>query len=165
MTMPTDTVSYIERTRTLYSSQKPYRWVVNDPADAPPAFTPITKPLSELKIALFSSGGVYRADQEPFHFRNDTSHREIPLGADPAELRVAHFGYDFSDAAQDPECVLPRRALASLVDEGVVGALVDPALSFMGGIYSARRVREEVATRFRDFVVREEADLAYLVPA
>jgi len=35
----------------------------------------------------------------------------------------------------------------------------------MGGIYSARRVREELAPRFRDFVLREEADLAFLVPA
>ena len=78
---------------------------------------------------------------------------------------MAHFGYDFSDAARDPGCVLPLRALRELASEGVIGGLVEPALSFMGGIYSARRVREELAARFRDFVTRQEADLAYLVPA
>ena len=78
---------------------------------------------------------------------------------------MSHFGYDTRDASRDPGCVLPLRALRELAAEGVIGSLVDPALSFMGGIYSARRVSEELATRFRDFVLREEVDLAYLVPA
>lgn len=43
--------------------------------------------------------------------------------------------------------------------------MVDPALSFMGGIYSTRLVSEEVAPGFLDFVLRQQADLAYLVPA
>jgi len=34
----------------------------------------------------------------------------------------------------------------------------------MGGIYSARLVRNQVATRLRDFVLRERADLAFLIP-
>lgn len=165
MTRPEDAVSYIERTRSLYSSQKPYRWVANDARLDPPAWTPITRPLAETRVALIASGGVHRVDQEPFHFRDDTSHREIPIETPAAELRVAHFGYDIGDAARDPGCVLPLAALRELVADGVVGSVVDPALSFMGGIYSARRVREELAPRFRDFVLRQRADLAYLVPA
>jgi D-proline reductase (dithiol) PrdB len=163
--MPGDAVPYIERTRALYSSQKPYVWVVNDPAGDPPPWAPITKPLARSRIALFSSGGVHPKHAEPFHFRNDTSHREIPLASPASDLSVAHFGYDFSDAARDPGCVLPIAALQSLAREGFVASIVDPALSFMGGIYSARQVREDVAPRFRDFVLRQKADLAYLVPA
>jgi D-proline reductase (dithiol) PrdB len=162
---PEAAVDYIERTRELYASQAAYRWVVHDPQREPPPWTPIAGPLASKRIALIASGGVYREDQAPFHFRNDTSIREIPSETPLAQLRVSHFGYDVRDAERDPGCVFPLRALRDLVNEGVIGGLVTPALSFMGGIYSARRVREELAPRLRDFVLRERADLAYLVPA
>ena len=163
--LPQDAVPYIERTRQLYSSQAPYRWVVHDlQTDAPP-WTPIERPLSQTRVALISSGGVHLADQEPFQFRNDISLREIPLDAEPSALRVAHFGYDVRDARRDPGCVLPLAALRALEADGVIGELVDPALSFMGGIYSARLVRKELAPRLRERVLRQNADLAYLVPA
>jgi len=158
-------VPYIERTRALYARQEPYRWVMHDPGLDPPSWAPIRRPLEELRIALIGSGGIYRDDQEPFHFRNDTSYREIPLDTPPARLRVSHFGYDVRNAARDAGCVFPLRALRELAADGVVGGVVSPALSFMGGIYSARRVREELAPRFRDFVLRQKVDLAYLVPA
>ena len=149
----------------LYAGQEPYRWVVHDPDREPPPWAPVQRPLERLRIAFIGSGGIHREDQEPFHFRDDTSHREIPLETPEARLRVSHFGYDVRDAARDPGCVFPLRALRELVADGAVGDVVSPALSFMGGIYSARRVREELAPRFRDFVLRQKADLAYLVPA
>jgi D-proline reductase (dithiol) PrdB len=158
-------VRYIERTRALYAREEPYRWVVHDRGREAPPWTPIRRPLEVLRIALIGSGGIYRDDQEPFHFRNDTSQREIPLETPPDRLRVAHFGYDLRDAASDAGCVFPLRALRDLADDGVVGDVVDPALSFMGGIYSARRVQAELAPRLRDFVLRQKVDIAYLVPA
>jgi hypothetical protein len=163
--LPNDAVPYIERTRSLYASQKPYRWVVHDRDEQPIPWTPLETPLADARVALIASGGLYHAEQEPFHFREDTSHREIPIDTPNADLRVAHFGYDISDARRDPGCVFPLAALRSLVADGVIGSLAEPALTFMGGIYSARRVREEVAPRLRDLVLRQRADLAYLVPA
>jgi len=163
--IPADAVRYIERTRALYATQVPYRWVENDPEKDPPPWVPIRRPLVQSRIALIASGGIYRFDQEPFHFQNDTSHREIPIDTDPSELRISHFGYDSRDAREDPGCVLPLRALRQLAAAGVIGAVIDPALTFMGGIYSARRARDELAPRLRDIVLRQQADLAYLVPA
>ena len=49
--------------------------------------------------------------------------------------------------------------------EGVIGELADPAYSFMGGIYSARKVREELAPRIVDELKRAHVDAFYLVPA
>ena len=158
-------VSYIERTRALYAGQSPYRWVVHDPEREPPPWTPIVGPLEALRVALIGSGGIYCDDQAPFHFRNDTSHREIPPETPLTRLRVSHFGYDVRDAARDAGCVFPLRALRDLVSDGVLAGLAGPALSFMGGIYSARQVRDELAPRLRDLVLRQQADLAYLVPA
>ena len=161
---PRDSVQYIERTRRLYASQPAYQWVVHDRASEPPPWVPIEEPLARKRLAVVSSGGVHLADQEPFHFRNDVSHREVPLDTETGDLRVAHFGYDTSDAKRDPGCVLPLRALRELSAAGEVGGVVDPALSFMGGIYSARRVREELAPRLRAAILAEQADLALLVP-
>ena len=165
MQPPSDAVRYIDRTRRLYASQSPYRWVEHDPETQPPPWAPIERELASTRVALIASGGIHRDDQEPFHFRNDTSHREIPVDTPSSRLRVSHFGYDVSDAARDPACVFPLRALRDLADEGAIGAIAGPALSFMGGIYSARQVREELAPRLRDIVLRQKADLAYLVPA
>jgi len=162
---PHDAVPYIERTRRLYSTQAPYRWVHHDPEAEPSPWTPIRRPLADSRVALVASGGVHLASQEPFHFRNDVSHREIPLETENAELRVTHFGYDVRDARLDPGCVFPLAALRALAAEGAIAGLAGPALSFMGGIYSARLVRDELAPRLRDLVLRQRADLAYLVPA
>ena len=161
---PPDAVPYMDRTRRLYASQRPYQWLVHDRETATPPWTPIEGSLEGKRVALISSGGVYHVEQEPFHFRNDVSHREIPIDTPSTDLRVAHFGYDTSDAKRDPACVLPLRALSELAAAGEIGSLVDRALSFMGGIYSQRLVREEVAPRFRDFVLGERADLVLLVP-
>jgi D-proline reductase (dithiol) PrdB len=162
--MPADSVRYIDRTRDLYASQAPYRWALLDRETDPAPFTPIEGPLAQKRVVLISSGGVHLASQDPFHFRNDTSQREIPIDTPAADMRVAHFGYDTSDAKRDPACVLPLQALRALASDGEIGEVVDPALSFMGGIYSQRLVREEVAPRFRDFVLRERASLVLLVP-
>jgi D-proline reductase (dithiol) PrdB len=165
MRQPEHAVPYIDRTRELYSRQAPYRWVVNDPQADPPPWAPISKSLSALRVSLIGSGGVHLDDQEPFHFRNDTSIREVPLETPAGRLRVSHFGYDTRDAKRDAGCVLPLRAMAELAREGVLAAVAGPPLSFMGGIYSARRVRGELAPALLDFVLRQKADLAYLVPA
>jgi D-proline reductase (dithiol) PrdB len=163
--VPSDVVRYIDRTRALYATQTPYRWVVNDAETSPPPWAPIQRVLAQSRIALIASGGIYREDQEPFHFQNDTSHREIPIDTDVRDLRIAHFGYDTRDAQQDPGCVFPLVALRQLAADGVIGGVVDPPLTFMGGIYSARRVRDELAPQLRDVVLRQRVDLAYLVPA
>ena len=163
--MPPDAVPYIERTRTLYATQAPYRWLQNDREQQPPPWTPIERPLAASRVALIASGGVHLASQAPFHFHNDVGHREIPVEATNEDLRIAHFGYDVRDASRDPGCVFPLAALKALTAEGVIAGLAGPALSFMGGIYSARLVRDDLAPRLRDFVLRQHADLAYLVPA
>ena len=154
-------IDYIPRTRELYSDYPPYRWVVNN--DAP--WTPLRKPLKECRVALAGSGGVYHRDQEPFHTKDDTSHREIPKHVDPRDLRVYHFGYRTEDAEADPNCVFPVERLRELEADGIIGELADPAHSFMGGVYSARRVRSELVPAMVDLVTKQGVDALLLVPA
>jgi hypothetical protein len=152
---PRQAVPYFERTRALYASQPPYRWVVNDPATDPPPWAPIAKPLARCRVALISSGGVYPAGGEPFHFRNDTSHREIPLAAARRPARL-HFGY--SPATRCAPRLRTARC-AALVAEGSSAA---SAARSPGGIcrHGCARRRRACATS----AAEAGGGLAYLVP-
>jgi D-proline reductase (dithiol) PrdB len=159
--MTTMPVAYIPRTRDLYSDFTPYRWVENDGV-AP--FTALLRPISECKVALISSGGVMYRDQPRFH-HEDASYRRIPRDAARGDLSAWHFGYPTADAQRDPNCVFPLERMRELEAGRVIGELADPAFSFMGGIYSARKVREELAPQIVDELKREHADALFLVPA
>lgn len=156
-------VDYIEVTRSTYDAlgYPPYGWVHNE---EPPALVPLTKPLSACKVALIASGGVYRAGQIAFHFRDDLSYRVIPTDTPDEDLRATHFAYDLRDARADIGVVFPLRALRQLAGEGAIGGLADEAYTFMGGIYSSRRVREELAPALLERVREQGADVVLLVP-
>jgi D-proline reductase (dithiol) PrdB len=154
-------VEYIPRTRELYGGYTPYRWVVNP---GTPPWTPLAKPLAECKVALMSSGGILYRDQPRFH-REDASYRLIPKTATQAELDIWHFGYRTADAERDHNCVFPLARMRELAADGTIGELADPAYSFMGGIYSARKVREELAPKIADELKKARIDAFYLVPA
>lgn len=161
MTAPID---YIERTRAQYEAlgYPAYRWVVNED---PPPFTPLARPLSECTVALIASGGIYRLGQQAFHFRDDVSFRAIDADTPPAELRISHFAYDMTDARRDVNVVFPYQTLKDLARLGRIGALSQRAYTFMGGIYSVRKVREVLAPALAERLVRDEVDVSIMVPA
>lgn len=156
-------VEYMIRIQENYArlGYKPYQWVINTD---PPPWQPLRKPLSQCRLGLIASGGIYITGQVAFHFKDDTSFRVIPKDVRTADLRTAHFAYDQTDARCDPNVVFPIDTLRRLEREGVIGALADHAYTFMGGIYSARRVREELAPQLTTQLLAEEIDVALLVP-
>jgi D-proline reductase (dithiol) PrdB len=156
-------VRYIPRIRQQYSKlgYKPYQWVANP---EPPPWQALRKPLAHSRLALIASGGIYVAGQVAFHHKDDASFRAIPKTVPTSDLRVTHFAYDKTDARADPNVVFPIDTLRALVNEGFIGELAAHAYTFMGGIYSARRVREELAPRLTERLLAERADLALLVP-
>lgn len=158
-----DPVDYIQRTREQYATlgYPPYRWVRN--TDQPP-FTPLAKPLGECRAGLVASGGIYVKGQVAFHFKDDTSFRVIPRNVSYRDLRVTHFAYDTTDARADPNVVFPLATLLDLARLGRIGEVSSRAYTFMGGIYSSRRVREELAPAIADRLQNDEVDVAILVP-
>lgn len=151
-------ISYILRTRERYAEYPPYRWAVN--TEGP--WTPLGKPLKECRVALVSSGGFYLKTQPPF-VEGDTSYRKIPRDAEMADLRIYHHGYRDADADLDPNCVFPLERLRELEAAGVIGAFVDPALSFLT-IYSARKEIEERAPAIVAELKAARAEAVLLVP-
>lgn len=156
-------VDYIPRTRELYEPLPPYRWTDNRALAVP--WTPLGKPLAECRVALASSGGIHLEGQPAFHFKDDASMREIPSDVDVSRLRVAHFGYPTRDAESDPNCVFPIERLRELAADGTIGELGPRAFTFMGGIYSQRRVLADLVPELLAKVKEDAIDLFYLVPA
>jgi D-proline reductase (dithiol) PrdB len=159
-------VEYISRIRENYArfGYAPYAWVDHRNPPKPPPWTPLGKPLAESRLALLASGGIYQSGQIAFHWKDDTSFRAIPTSVETADLRATHFAYDLTDARRDPNVVFPIDTLRRLVRERVIGSLTENAYTFMGGIYSSRRVAEELAPRLVERVRAENADAALLVP-
>ena len=163
MTSTRPPVDYIERTREQYDSlgYPPYRWVENE---TPAPLAPLKKPISESKLAMVASGGVYQAGQIAFHYKDDFSFRVIGTDVETETLRATHFAYDLTDARRDPNVVFPIDTLRAMVEEGTLGGLGPHAYTFMGGIYSVRQVRDKLAPAIADRVVADEVDIALMVP-
>lgn len=156
-------VDYIEVTRSTYDSlgYPPYQWVHST---EPPPWAPLTRSLADCRVGLIASGGIYRAGQIAFHYRDDDSYRVIGTDVPTAELRATHFAYDVRDARADINAVFPLDTLRSLVTDGVIGELAAEAYTFMGGIYSSRKVRDGLAPALRDRMLAQEVDAVLLVP-
>ena len=157
-------VDYIERTREQYSSlgYPAYQWFHSE--DAPP-FAAVSKPLAQSRVGLIASGGIYRRGQVAFHYRDDLSFRVIPSDAQTSELRATHFAYDVTDARADPNVVFPIDALRAEARVGGIGEAAPNAYTFMGGIYSVRKVRGILAPALAERVEEDAADAVVLVPA
>lgn len=156
-------IEYMKLIGKLYSrlGYGSYSWVINE--DMPP-WQPLKKPLSECRLGLLASGGIYVTGQVAFHYKDDTSIRAIPKAIRAEDLRASHFAYDMTAARRDPNSVFPVDTLRRLVADGFIGDMTNHAYSFMGGIYSARRVREELAPKLTAQLLSEEADVVLLVP-
>ena len=159
-----DAVDYIQVTADTYTQlgYGTYRWADN--RDAPSEFVTPAKPLSESQVALIASGGVYRVGDVGFSHKDDTTFREIPMDTPVEDLRVTHFAYDQTNARSDINTVFPIEALRAMRDEGAVGSLTNVGLTFMGGIYSQRRLGETLIPDLVERVTELEADIALLVP-
>jgi len=156
-------VEYIEVTRDSYAAlgYSAYRWVKNE---EPAPWAVPRKPLRESRIALIASGGIYVAGQIAFHFKDDISFRRIPTDTPTEALRATHFAYDLTDARRDPNVVFPLDTLRRLVEQGKLGGLTRHAFTFMGGIYSTRKVEEIVAPELVELVGGQAPDVVLLVP-
>ena len=162
--MNPEPVEYIRQTRETYrkSGYKPYRWFN---AESAPDFAKPLKPLKLSRVGMISTAGTYVQGQIAYHYKDDTSIREIPRETPLDQVRFSHIMENYLiEARQDPCTVFPMEALAQLRNEGVIGDLTDSYFSCMGGIYSQHRVRSELIPRLEAAVGKEKPDLLLLVP-
>ncbi len=170
-----------------------YRWQVHaycghlgDPADFPhrhddTPIAPLSKPLSECRVALLASSGhfVDGDDPEPLgvvgmtqeeaearigeFLREAPTLSAIPVDTRPERLRVRHGGYPIASVAADHQVALPLGHLARLAADGVIGELAPTAYSFVGAAAQAR-LRKDVGPAWAQQLVDEQVDAVLLVP-
>jgi D-proline reductase (dithiol) PrdB len=158
------TVEYMRAVTERYRSlgYEPYRWFK---ADSPPPWQPLAKPLASARIGLLSTAGAYALGQVAYHYKDDSSIRAIPASTSDGELRFSHVTENYlEDARRDPACVLPLAGMRALAAEGAIGALPEAVFSCMGGIYSQRRVRDELAPALLVAYQAQQVDAVLLVP-
>jgi D-proline reductase (dithiol) PrdB len=157
------TVKYMQAVTERYRSlgYAPYRWFR---AEDPPPWQPLAKPLAAARIGMLSTAGAYALGQLAYHYKDDTSIREVPAATQERDLRFSHVTENYLvDARRDPGCIFPLRTLRSLVDDEFIGALAGKVFSCMGGVYSQRRVREEMAPALLSAFQAQRVDAALLV--
>jgi D-proline reductase (dithiol) PrdB len=127
--------------------------------------TPLKKPLSEARVGVLTTSGTYALGQTAFHYKDDTSVRSIPKTTPKQDIRFSHITENFlEDPRRDPDCILPLAALKRLESEGFVGEVAEEAFSCMGGIYSQRRVREELIPDLAARFEAQSVDAVFLIP-
>lgn len=159
-------IDYVASLNEMYQSQgfPPYRW--SEFNSSP--WCSFDKPLSETRLALVSSAGIFRHDQEPFDpwAVNDLSFRKIPVDTPQEQLELRHNYFDHRDALKDLNCVFPVERLKELEGAGTIGALVPETISLgMGRLYKRTALQKQTTPKIAEVLQRHGTDAALLVPA
>ena len=144
-----------------------------EPSHGEIPWTPVSKPLSESKVALLSTAGLSMEGDAPFDMDGerarptwgDPSWRRIRSDATSATVRANHLHIDTGYVERDLNVALPLDRLRELVAAGEVGAVAESHYSIMGfqGNDSSALV-EQSAPAIADAMKSEEVDLALLAP-
>jgi D-proline reductase (dithiol) PrdB len=159
-------IEYVAGLDEMYQSQgfPPYQWSQFDSSP----WCALNKALGEAKIALVSSAGIFRDDQEPFDpwAVNDLSFRRIPVETEPARLKLHHNYFDHRDAMKDINCVFPVERLKELEREGTIGGVVEEAITLgMGRLYKRTALQKQTVPKIVEVLRGHGVDAALLVPA
>jgi hypothetical protein len=143
--------------------------------DAP--FTPLPAELTDLRLAVVSAGGVFRADDDPMgpdgpsqpellrlikdFLRGTPTLSVIPKNTPDSALNARHPGYDAQTAQRDPCTVFPLAVLRELEAEGSV-RLADNHYAFTGAT-SQVRLRTQVAPEWAQRLTADGVDACLLV--
>jgi len=147
-------------------------WIkLESPREIP--WTPLSKPMSDCRVALISTAGIALKTDRPFdqegEQRNpwwgDPSYRVIPRTATEKDIRVYHQHIDPGFAERDLNCLLPIERLIELAEAGEVGSAAPSHYSFMGYILEPQDLLEKSVPAIIGHLRDEEVDVVVLVPA
>lgn len=113
------------------------------PITPPPVWTPVTKELKDMTVALVTAAGVHLKSDKRFNLAGDFSYRIIPGDASVKDMMVSHGGYDNGDVNKDINCMFPIDPMRTLAKEGFIKALAPINIGFMGGGGDQRKFTEE----------------------
>ena len=142
-----------------------YRWRRVDPSP----WTPLRKPLTQARIALVTSAGLYRRDIDAaFGSREgeDLSARWLPSDVSGEQLVFGQTSQSFDRTAleRDPTLAFPIARAREMVRDGRIGSLAAHHASFNGSMLSPGRFLRDTAPAVADVLMADDVDAALFVP-
>ncbi len=132
------------------------------PITPPPVWTPVTKPLNEMKIAFATAAGVHLKSDKRFNLAGDFTFRAVPGDVDSNELMVSHGGYDNGDVNQDINCMFPIDRLREIAAEGFIKEVAPMHFGFMGGGGNQDKFTNETGPAIARLLKEEGVDAVVL---
>ncbi len=132
------------------------------PITPPPVWTPVTKELKDMKIALATAAGVHLKSDKRFNLAGDFTFRIIPGEAPTADMMVSHGGYDNADVNKDINCMFPIDRLREIAEEGFIKEVAPAHFGFMGGGGDQQKFTEETGPEIARQLKEEEVDAVVL---
>jgi D-proline reductase (dithiol) PrdB len=126
-------------------------------------------PLRESVVALITTGGVHLLTQAPFISADegDGDYREIPVETPREFLSLMPDYFDYLDAEEDLNLVLPIQRLQEFKKAGAIGGLHPTAYSLMPHVAGSQleQLKEKTAVEIAAALSDAGVDYALLIPA
>lgn len=132
------------------------------PITPPPVWTPVTKELKDMTIALATAAGVHHKDDKRFNLAGDFTFRIVKDTMPSNELMVSHGGYDNGDVNKDINCMFPIDRLHELKAEGFIKDVAPVHIGFMGGGGDQDKFKNEVGPEIARILKEEGVDAVLL---
>jgi D-proline reductase (dithiol) PrdB len=115
-------------------------FIPNEDFKDPIPWTPMSKPLIKVTVALVTSAGISLKSDPPFDMERekrepiwgDRSFRIIPRGTTEKDIDVNHLHINTTYVKQDINVILPLARMAEFEQEKIIGRLAPTAYSFYG---------------------------------
>ena len=129
----------------------------------------LTKPLTEARIALISTAGLYIPGQQPFRHsikHDDCSYREIPdsTAVDTLEIGQSSDAFDHAGIEADLNLAFPLDRLHEAAQAGLVGKAAPRHFSIMGSIIAPAVLIRDSGPEIARKLHEDRTDAVLLVP-
>lgn len=128
------------------------------PITPPPVWTPVTKEIKDMKVAIATAAGVHLKADKRFNLAGDFTFRKVPGEAPSSELMVSHGGYDNGDVNKDINCMFPIDRLKELAEAGFIKEVADTHIGFMGGGGNQEKFKNETGPAIAKILKDEGVD-------
>ena len=139
----------------------------------PIPWTPMSKPLSKMTVALVTSAGISLKSDPPFDmdrekkeiFWGDRSYRIIPRGTTEKDIEAKHLHINTKYIKEDINVMLPLPRMAELEQEGMIGCLAPSSYSFYGYQWENTDFLREAIEPISKKMKEEKVEAVLLTPA
>ena len=132
------------------------------PITPPMVWTPVTKELKDMTVALATAAGVHHKDDKRFNLAGDFTWRKVYNDRPSSSLMVSHGGYDNADVNKDINCMFPIDRLNELAAEGFIKAVAKTHAGFMGGGGNQEKFKNETGPEIAKMFIEEGVDAVIL---